>query len=55
MMADAGFSDIRIAPKDEPREFIKHWAPGRGVEGDVLSATMEAIKPAQGGCVVEGE
>jgi arsenite methyltransferase len=50
MMADAGFSDIRIAPKDESKEFIKDWAPGRGVEDYVLSATIEAIKPAQDGC-----
>lgn len=48
MMKDAGFTDIRIAPKDESREFIKDWAPGRGVEDYVLSATIEAVKP--GGC-----
>ena len=49
MMAQAGFSNIRIAPKDESRDFIKDWAPGRGVEDYVLSATIEAIKPVQGG------
>jgi SAM-dependent methyltransferase len=45
MMQAAGFSDIRIAPKDESREFIKDWAPNQGVEDYVLSATIEAIKP----------
>ena len=50
MLADAGFEDIRIAPKDESREFIKDWAPGRGVEDYVLSATIEAVKPGGGGC-----
>ena len=45
MMADAGFVDIRIAPKDESREFIRDWAPGQGVEEYVVSATIEAIKP----------
>ena len=44
-MANAGFIDIRIQPKDESREFLKDWAPGRGVEDYVVSATIEAIKP----------
>ena len=45
MMKAAGFADIYIAPRDESREFIKDWAPGRGVEDYVLSATIEATKP----------
>lgn len=48
MMKEAGFTNIRIAPKDESRKFIRDWAPGRGVEDYVLSATIEAVKP--GGC-----
>jgi arsenite methyltransferase len=48
MLEASGFTDIRIAPKDESKEFIKDWAPGRGVEDYVLSATIEAVKP--GGC-----
>ncbi len=48
MLAEAGFQQIRIAPKDESKDFIKDWAPGRGVEEYVLSATIEAVKP--GGC-----
>ncbi|HEC18882.1 MAG TPA: arsenite methyltransferase [Gammaproteobacteria bacterium] len=50
MMAEAGFEKIRIAPKDESKEFIKDWAPGRGVEDYVLSATIEAVKPGGGCC-----
>lgn len=50
IMQDAGFTNICIAPKDESREFIKDWAPGRGVEDYVLSATIEAVKPASRGC-----
>jgi arsenite methyltransferase len=48
MLQSAGFLDIRITPKDESREFIRDWAPGRGVEDYVLSAHIEAIKPAIG-------
>jgi SAM-dependent methyltransferase len=50
MLAAAGFESIRIAPKDESKEFIKDWAPGRGVEEYVVSATIEAIKPGAGCC-----
>ncbi len=42
----AGFTRIKIEPKDESREFIRDWAPGRGVEDYVVSATIEAIKPS---------
>ncbi|MEJ2140982.1 MAG: arsenite methyltransferase [Gammaproteobacteria bacterium] len=49
-MAGAGFTEISITPKDESREFIKDWAPGRGVEDYVVSAHIEAIKPNTGGC-----
>lgn len=48
MITEAGFEQVRIAPKDESREFIRDWAPGRGVEDYVVSATIEAVKP--GGC-----
>lgn len=54
MISDAGFENIRIQPKDESREFIRDWAPGRGVEDYVVSATIEAFKPGTdcggGGC-----
>ena len=53
ILADNGFTDIRIAPKDESKEFIKDWAPGRGVEEYVVSATIEAVKPG-GGCCGDG-
>ncbi len=44
MIIAAGFSDVRIRPKDESREFIKDWVPGAGVEDYVVSATIEAVK-----------
>ena len=52
ILSDCGFSNIKISPKDESREFIKDWAPGRGVEDYVLSASIEAVKP--GGCCSGG-
>lgn len=49
MMSEAGFTQIRIQPKDESKEFIKDWAPGTNVTDYVVSATIEAVKPG-GGC-----
>lgn len=44
-LATAGFTDIRIDVKPESREMIAGWAPGRGIEDYVASATIEARKP----------
>lgn len=49
-ISDAGFSQVKIAPKDESREFIKDWAPGHNVTDYVVSATIEAVKPGAGCC-----
>ena len=45
MLRDAGFVDIVIQPKDQSREFIQEWEPGRNLEDYVLSANMTAVKP----------
>ena len=45
MLRKSGFKDIRIKPKDESRDFIRTWAPGRKIEDYVVSATIEAVKP----------
>ena len=50
ILAETGFTDIKISPKDDSKEFIKDWAPGRGVEDYVLSASIEAVKPGAGCC-----
>ncbi len=44
LLKNAGFSEISIKPKDKSREFIKDWAPGKGIEDYVVSATIEAVK-----------
>jgi SAM-dependent methyltransferase len=53
IMADAGFDDIRITPKDESRDFIRDWAPDHNITDYVVSASIEAIKPG-GGCCATG-
>ena len=45
-LAESGFADIRVALKPESREMIATWSPGSGIEDYVVSATIEARKPA---------
>ncbi len=45
MLAEAGFSGIRIKPREESRQFIKDWSPDKGIESFILSASIEAVKP----------
>lgn len=47
MLHKAGFVDISISPKDQSREFIQHWEPGRKLEDYVLSADIRATKPSR--------
>lgn len=42
-----GFESVSVAVKEESREAIADWAPGRGVERYVASAVIEAVKPAR--------
>ena len=46
MLETSGFTDIRISPKDASRSFIRDWAPGTPIEDFVVSANIEAVKPA---------
>jgi len=50
ILENVGFEQININPKDESKAFIKDWAPHRGIENYVLSATIEAVKPAGNNC-----
>jgi arsenite methyltransferase len=47
-LAAAGFTRVRITQKAESREPISNWAPGRGIEDYIVSAIIEARKPAPG-------
>ncbi|RAP25929.1 methyltransferase domain-containing protein [Brevibacillus laterosporus] len=44
-LIDAGFKEIQIDPKDESKEFLKNWAPGKNIEDYIVSAIIKAIKP----------
>src|SRR3954454_10682429 len=42
LLREAGFVEVTIAVKPESRETVASWAPGRGIEKCVASATVEA-------------
>ncbi len=46
MLLAAGFEQVRVVPKDESKLFIRDWAPGTPMTDYVVSAHIEAIKPA---------
>ncbi len=50
MMFDAGFETIHVAPKVESRASIEALAPGRTGGEFVVSAVIEAVKPATDCC-----
>lgn len=45
MLTNAGFTNVRIQPKDTSREFIREWMPGSSASDYVVSAVIEATKP----------
>jgi len=46
MLEEAGFQDIKITPKENSRELIRHWAPGKNAGDYIVSAYIEAVKPS---------
>jgi arsenite methyltransferase len=45
MLREAGFAAIDIRPKEESREFIRDWEPGKKLDDYLLSASIQAVKP----------
>jgi SAM-dependent methyltransferase len=45
MLTEAGFTHVRIVPKDESKTFIREWVPGSHLEAYLIAATIEAVKP----------
>ena len=51
MLENAGFANIRMAPKDNSKEILSSWVPGGRIEDYVASYLIEAVKPDAGcGC-----
>ena len=50
MIEGAGFTDVRIEPKNESKDFMRDWAPGNEVMDYIVSATIEGLKPARSTC-----
>ena len=50
MIKEAGFTDVRIEPKDESKTFMRDWTPDRKVLDYVVSATIEGTKSANDSC-----
>jgi len=47
MLQKIGFQDIQIQTRDESRELIREWVPGKDVQDYIVSANIEAIKPKE--------
>ena len=45
MLAEVGFEDVRIDPKEESESFIREWDDERDLSEYIVSATIEARKP----------
>ncbi len=45
MIADAGFTDVRITVRGDTRSLIEGWSPESGASSAVASALIEAVKP----------
>jgi SAM-dependent methyltransferase len=48
-LVQTGFIDVRVTPQPASRELVASWAPGRGIENFVASATLGARKPGGDG------
>ena len=47
MLEEIGFQDVKVEVVTGSESFIQKWFPGRGFEGAIASARIEAVKPLQ--------
>jgi SAM-dependent methyltransferase len=50
MLAEAGFTDVRVTVDPKSAAFIANWFPGKGAERYVASASIEAVKAGADCC-----
>ena len=50
ILAEIGFTDVRVDVKPGSREFIRDWMPGSGSEDYIASAAIAAVKPKEQSC-----
>jgi arsenite methyltransferase len=46
MLKEVGFQDIKITPNEKSGDLIREWIPGKQIEDYIVSASIEAVKPA---------
>jgi arsenite methyltransferase len=44
LLAQAGFEEVAVEPKEESRDFMADWAPGTPITDYVVSASIRAVK-----------
>lgn len=44
MLAEIGFQEVEITPREESKEFIREWKPGSRIEDYVVSASIQGHK-----------
>lgn len=47
LLHEVGFEEIRIQPNEASRTIIREWVPGTPIQDYILSAFIQAIKPAR--------
>ncbi len=45
ILTETGFEDVRVQLKDESKDFVSEWIPGKSIDDYVVSGTIEAVKP----------
>jgi C_GCAxxG_C_C family probable redox protein len=54
LLEETGFTDVKVEVVKGSENFIAKWFPGKGFEGSIASARIEAVKPLGTGKIKEG-